>query len=203
MRRRTFSRAWIVAASTALAVIASASIGCTTEEKACKNPKKYRTYDLSSGTEKTYDAALCIGQKKCPGEDWAATQYTQYGPPCSAEELPRTLESCSRGGTLSRCASVPSDEVDACQAGCVMQRCRDTTPETIARRALESSCGDTHGALYWRNAIAAVVTCERQIGKQLSQREAIEACAAAAMKNECPEIASDVLAGRWPGHFLK
>jgi hypothetical protein len=124
------------------------------------------------------------------------------GPPCSEEELPETLEMCARGRELSRCKSVPEEQGEACQAGCVMEKCQDTTPDWIMSRAHATSCGDPRGPVYWRNFIWAVITCEQQPEQRHGRAQpALGDCTTAAVEKQCPELAGTDWAKSWPGRY--
>jgi hypothetical protein len=123
---------------------------------------------------------------------------TLYGPPCSAEELPRTLGWCAHGTLFSSCERVPAEQGEACQLGCVMQMCQETSPEWMLSRAREASCSDKRGPAYWRNFLTAMHACEQKHG---SAWQAMSDCTTADVELHCPELAGTNWADSWPGRY--
>ena len=120
-----------------------------------------------------------------------------HGPPCT-KELAQTLQWCAPGKELSPCEHVPAELGEACQAGCVLQMCGDTAPESINSRARSTSCSDNRGPLYWRNFFAAGYACEEQHGRAQPARGN---CTTAEVEEQCTELAGTNWADSWPGRY--
>jgi hypothetical protein len=132
-------------------------------------------------------AMLTLGARE---EEWR-----EPTPEMCKTELDAVFEQCG-SKTLGLCRYMESndEEVDTCQAGCVMHYC----PEQITCTELDpiwcgTACADPRGARYWSNYHAAHESCDWIVADDedhwLDEDQFFpwRNCINAYMKQQCPE----------------
>jgi len=144
-----------------------------------------------------------LGARKDESAGWK-----EPSPEMCRNDLAGVLEWC-RDETW--CKGLCDEDIDACQAGCVMAVCSEqVTCEDVDPKWCTGACADWHTARYWTAAWRAHAQCERPEDEAQDdeewQRTGFDAwanCTKARMKEQCPEFTRWEVRQRWMCEYDK